>query len=146
VAGIEKGRRDGKLKDGDDFGKLVDAMLGLEGSKFAKAVESEAGAMLGERDSLTPARRREALTHQQKQQLQDGIAASKGAIELSRQSGSYPPDQRETILAIDRTISAEISLVATGLKPLFHERWAFLDSEAKVFVEQVKRAFPHLEA
>jgi hypothetical protein len=62
VAGIEKCRRDGKLKDGDDFGKLVDAMLGLEGSKFAKAVESEAGAMLGESHSLTPTRRREALT------------------------------------------------------------------------------------
>ncbi len=54
VAGLEKARRDGKLKDGDDFGALVDTMLGLEGSKFSKAVESEAGAMLGESHSLTP--------------------------------------------------------------------------------------------
>ncbi|MFZ4593715.1 MAG: hypothetical protein ACOYOF_05630, partial [Verrucomicrobiaceae bacterium] len=48
VAGIEKARREGKLKEGDNFGALVDTMLGLEGSKFSKAVESEAGAMLGE--------------------------------------------------------------------------------------------------
>lgn len=125
------------------------ALLGLNESKFSKVVESEAGALLGGSGvshSLTPVRRGEALTHEQKQQLQDGIAAGKGAIELSRQSGSYPPEQRETILAIDRTFSAETALVAAGLKPLFHEQWAFQNAESKVFVEQIKRAFPHLEA
>jgi len=54
VAGIEKARREGKLKEGDNFGALVDTMLGLHESKFSKAVESEAGAMLGETHSLTP--------------------------------------------------------------------------------------------
>jgi aryl carrier-like protein len=48
VAGIEKARREGKLKDGDDFGALVDTMLGLEDSKFSKAVEREASGLLGE--------------------------------------------------------------------------------------------------
>ena len=59
VAGIEKARREGKLKEGDNFGALVDTMLGLEGSKFSKAVEAEAGALLGESGvshSLTPSR------------------------------------------------------------------------------------------
>jgi hypothetical protein len=48
VAGIEKARREGKLKEGDNFGALVDTMLGLEGSKFSKAVESEAHSLVGE--------------------------------------------------------------------------------------------------
>jgi hypothetical protein len=86
VAGLEKARRDGKLKDGDDFGALVDTMLGLEGSKFSKAVEVEAGAMLGETHSLTPSRREGSL---------------KGEDATTTNEDASPSDEQRSFLVTD---------------------------------------------
>jgi len=146
VAGIEKARRKGKLKEGDDFGALVDTMLGLEGSKFSKAVESEAEAMLGETHSLTPARRGGALTHEQKQQLRSHISIAQEAFAHARRSGESPDGFGGALLAYDPAAVGETALVATGLKPLFHEGWIFTPEQASAFVAKVQELFPNLKA
>jgi len=46
VRALQKAKESGKLKDGDSWTSFVDNLLNLEDSKFARAVESEAGAMI----------------------------------------------------------------------------------------------------
>ncbi len=143
VRAMDKARADGKDLAGWDT--FVDDMLGLNESKYARAVESEAEGMSGRSFSLTPDKMAGSLTHEQRQTIEAHIATGKGAIELSRQAGSYPTEQREALLAYDRSAVAEAALVASGLKPLYHESGLFTEEEQALFVESFKAAFPHLE-
>lgn len=51
VRSVDKARASGKLADGNALDSFIDDLLGLNESKFSKAVEAEAGAMLGEASS-----------------------------------------------------------------------------------------------
>ena len=87
VAGIEKARREGKLKEGDNFGALVDTMLGLEGSKFSKAVESEAHSLAGVNEG-------QSFSLSQQQTFEHAIAAAQQvlATQQDQDSGIYRPE------------------------------------------------------
>lgn len=104
VAGIEKARREGKLKDGDEFGQLVDTMMGLEGSKFAKAVEMEAREMAQtETHSATPLKPRSLVVKTWNKRIDEWIESGSAGDALIR-IGSTPP-------ALQLAGAAELTMV-----------------------------------